>query len=68
MALCGEAKMMRSPMLFFVTNMKVGGSKIKEICLDSHVENVPFADEYNKMLDRVYSPKAVVSWSVGSPE
>ena len=52
MALCGEAKMMRSPMLFFVTNMKVGGSKIKEICLDSHVENVPFADEYDNMIDR----------------
>lgn len=68
MALYGEAKMMRSPMLFFVTNMKVGGSKIKEICLNSHVVNVPFADEYNKMLYRVCSPKAMVSWSVGRPE
>ena len=58
MALYEEAKMMRSPMLFFVTNMKVGGSKIKEIRLNSHVENVPFADEYNKMLDRVCSQKA----------
>ena len=60
MALCGEAKMMRSPMLFFVTNMKVGGSKIKEICLN--VANVPFADEYNKMLDRVCSPEP---WFLG---
>ena len=33
MALYGEAKMMRSPMLFFATNMKVGGSNIKKICL-----------------------------------
>ena len=33
MALYEEAKMMRSLMLFFATNMKVGAINLKEICL-----------------------------------
>ena len=56
MALYEEAKMMRSPMLFFVTNMKVGGSNLKGSCLFS---NMPFADEYDDMIDRFAPQKTL---------
>ena len=57
MALYEEAKMMRSPMLFFVTNMKVGGSNLKEICLFS---NMPFPDEYDDMIESFAPQKTLL--------